>query len=296
MTGAQPSLPALEAVLEKAAHENFRVAPGFLPNRLRADLTAIYGYARFVDDVGDETGPAGEQRLALLDLVDADLSAVFEGRQPRLPAVVALTDGIHGGRFTEEPLRRLVEANRLDQRATRYATFDDLRYYCTLSADPVGRLVLGAIGLATPERVALSDQVCTGLQLVEHWQDVAEDFARGRIYLPQEDLHQFGVTEDDLAAPRATPSLRSLIAFESARARGLLDAGVPLTRSIPGRAKVAIAGFVGGGRAALGAIAAVRYDVLPGAPKATKTRLARGVVGVLLSSVKRSADAGGAAR
>jgi squalene synthase HpnC len=195
VTAAQPSpaLPALDTVLAKAASENFTVSPSFLPRRLRADLTAIYGYARFVDDIGDETGPAGEHRLALLDLVDAELDDLFAGRSPTLPALTALVEGVRSGRFTEEPLRRLVEANRLDQRARRYPTFDDLRHYCTLSADPVGRLVLGALELATPERIALSDQVCTGLQLVEHWQDVAEDFGRDRIYLPQEDLIDFGV-------------------------------------------------------------------------------------------------------
>jgi squalene synthase HpnC len=187
----------------------------------------------------------------------------------------------------EEPLRRLVEANRLDQRVASYETFDDLRRYCTLSADPVGRLVLSCVGLATPERVALSDQVCTGLQLVEHWQDVAEDHGRGRVYLPQEDVRRFGVTEADLAAEHASPALRALLAFEAARAAKLLDAGLPLVASLRGAAKVAVAGFVAGGRAALHAITAADFDVLPGAPKPTKPRTAREALAVLL--VRRAA-------
>lgn len=280
---AASGLPALEAVLAKAASENFPVAAGVLPPALRADLMAIYGYARFVDDIGDETTATPVQRLAMLDLVDADVSRLFAGQQPELPPVQALVGPVTAGRMPEQPLRRLVAANRLDQEVSSYETFDDLRHYCTLSADPVGRLVLAAIGLATPDRVALSDQVCTGLQLVEHWQDVAEDHARGRVYVPQEDLRRFGVSEADLGAAHASPALKSLLAFESARARELLDAGTPLVKSIKGRSRLAIAGFVAGGRAALHAIAAVDFDVMPGPPKPTSRRTAREAMALLMS-------------
>lgn len=273
--------PQFAAVLAKADAENFSVGPGFLPPTLRSDLMAIYGYARFVDDIGDETATDAAGRLAMLDRVDADVTALFAGREPALPPVRALVDAVRAGRMPEQPLRRLVEANRLDQRVSSYDTIDDLRHYCTLSADPVGRLVLASIGAATPERIAWSDQVCTGLQLVEHWQDVAEDHARGRVYLPQVDLLRFGVSDADLGARHATPALRSLLAFEAARAHALLDAGLPLVRSIRGRPKLAIAGFVAGGRAALHAIAAVDFDVLPGAPKAGSRRRAREAIGVL---------------
>jgi squalene synthase HpnC len=278
---AASRLPALEAVLAKAASENFPVAAGVLPSALRADLMAIYGYARFVDDIGDETTATPAERLELLDLVDADISRLFAGQQPELAPLQALVEPVIAGRMPEQPLRRLVEANRLDQQVSSYETFADLRRYCTLSADPVGRLVLAAIGLATPDRVALSDQVCTGLQLVEHWQDVAEDHARGRVYLPQEDLRRFRVADADLQAAHASPALKSLLAFESARARELLDAGTPLVKSIKGRAKLAIAGFVAGGRAALHSIAAVDFDVLPGAPKPTPRRTASEALALL---------------
>ena len=268
---AESVVPALDAVLAKARAENFPVALGVLPTDLRTDLMSIYGYARFVDDIGDES--TGD-RLQLLDLVDADVTRLFAGTTPELPPVAALRPARQSGWLPEEPLRRLVEANRLDQRVSRYETFDDLRAYCVLSADPVGRLVLAALGLATPDRIALSDQVCTGLQLAEHWQDVAEDRARGRVYLPQADLRRFGVTDADLLGAHAGPALRSLLAFEVARAHTLLDAGDELVRLVPGRGKLAIAGFVAGGRAALQAITAHDFDVLPGPPKPTKPRLA----------------------
>lgn len=282
LAGSVTGLPALDGVLAKAAHENFPVGPRFLPGRLRRDLMAIYGYARFVDDIGDETEASVSERLAMLDLVDADVTRLFAAQPPSLPPLQALVEPVRAGRIAEEPLRRLVEANRLDQRVTSYPDFDELRHYCTLSADPVGRLVLSCVGMATPERVALSDQVCTGLQLIEHWQDVAEDHRRGRVYLPQDDMRRFGVRDSDLAEAHAGPALRALLAFEAARARKLLDAGVPLVASMRGAARIAVAGFVAGGRAALHAITAADFDVLPGAPKPTKPRTAREAIGVLL--------------
>jgi squalene synthase HpnC len=283
--GAPPlsntATPTLESILAKARHENFPVALKVLPPKSRADLLAIYGFARFVDDIGDESDADVEERLRALDKVDADLTAIVAGGPATLPPLEPLVEPIHSGRFPEEPLRRLVEANRMDQQVASYATFDELRHYCTLSADPVGRLVLSAFGAATADRIGLSDRVCTGLQLAEHWQDVAEDHARGRVYLPQDDMRRFGVTDADLAAEHASAALKSLLAFEVARARTLLDAGSTLVDTLSGRSKVAIAGFVAGGRAALDAIAAVDFDVLPGAPRPAKARLAHEAIGLL---------------
>jgi squalene synthase HpnC len=290
VTAAGPSLQALDRVLAKSHSENFPVALGILPAQLRADLLAIYGYARFVDDIGDEPGVDVPVRLELLDLVDADVSTLFAGAAPSMPAVAALTAPVQAGRLPELPLRRLVEANRVDQRVDRYETFDDLRAYCALSADPVGHLVLAVLGLATPDRLELSDRVCTALQLAEHWQDVAEDLSRGRVYLPQEDVRGFGVSEEDLRAEHAGPAVKTLLAFEVARADDLLRQGAPLVRRVPGRGKLAIAGFVAGGRAALHAIAAADFDVLAGPPKPTKPRLLREAIGVLAS--RRTAPTG----
>ncbi|MFE7587908.1 squalene synthase HpnC [Kitasatospora sp. NPDC057512] len=239
----------------------------------------------------DQSGPPTPQetafRLALLDGLEQDLDRVFETalraadgsgavgadrpRHPLMSALVPLVDR-HG--LTPEPFRRLIEANRVDQTTSRYATFDDLIGYCTLSADPVGRLVLAIAGVSTPERIELSDAVCSGLQVVEHIQDVAEDLAHGRIYLPAEDLARFGVTEADLAAPSADGAVRELIAFEVERARTLLDRGAPLVGTVRGRLRLLLAGFTAGGYAALAAVEDAGYDVLAQQAKPDKRRLA----------------------
>jgi squalene synthase HpnC len=177
-----------------------------------------------------------------------------------------------------QPFYDLIAANRQDQVVSRYPTFGDLEDYCRLSANPVGRIVLHVFGAATPEREALSDRVCTALQLAEHWQDVAEDLRAGRIYLPQEDLERFGCTEGDLAAPRAAPKVRALMAFEERRARDLLDSGAPIVGTLRGAARLAVAGYVAGGRAALAAIAASGHDVLRATPRPGQARVAAEMV------------------
>jgi squalene synthase HpnC len=153
-----------------------------------------------------------------------------------------------------EPLHRLVEANRVDQTVSSYATLDDLLSYCALSADPVGHMVLHVFGAATPDRIELSDAICSGLQVTEHLQDVREDLARGRVYLPQEDLERFGCAEEDLAISPSPERLRTVIAFEVERARRLFDRGEPLITTLRGRQRLAITAFVAGGRAALAGI------------------------------------------
>ena len=279
------------AVLDKAARENFPVAPVFLPRAWRQDLMAVYGFARLVDDIGDgdladggrpdavrlglEPAAAGD-RIAMLDAFEADLRRVFDGT-PSHPLLLALRPAVQRHRLTPEPFLGLIAANRQDQQVGRYATYADLLAYCELSANPVGRLVLSLTGTSTPERVRRSDAVCTALQIVEHLQDVAEDLARDRVYLPQEDMKRYGVDEADLAAPSAGPQVRALIAFEAARARDLLDDGTPLVGSVRGRLRLLLAGFVGGGRAALKAVEGAGYDVLAGPPRATKPGLLREV-------------------
>ena len=162
--------------------------------------------------------------------------------------------------------------SRQDQTVSRYATFADLLGYCELSANPVGRIVLHVFGAAAPERERLSDLVCTALQLAEHWQDVAEDYRDGRIYLPAVDMATHGCTEQDLAEPQASSRLRALIAFEVARAKGLLDEGAPLVGALSGTARLAVAGYLAGGRAALAAIESADYDVLAATPRPSKAR------------------------
>ncbi|MFI6764995.1 squalene synthase HpnC [Streptomyces sp. NPDC050355] len=284
-------------MLDQAAHENFPVAPFFLPRVWRADLMAVYGFARLVDDIGDgDLAPGGgdavllgldraqyDDRPALLDALEADLHRVFSDRAPgpKHPLMRRLGPTVRRCELTPEPFLGLIEANRQDQRVSRYATYDDLVAYCELSANPVGRLVLGITGTSSPERVRRSDAVCTALQIVEHVQDVAEDLGRDRVYLPAEDMKRFGVTEADLAAPSGGASVRALIAFEAERARDLLNEGTALVGSVHGRLKLLLAGFVAGGRAALQAVAAAEHDVLPGPPKPTKLSLMRELAAVL---------------
>jgi squalene synthase HpnC len=290
-----PAAPAA-ATLGKAAHENFPVAPFFMPRAWRDDLMAVYGYARLVDDIGDgDLAPGGADarllgagddtgRLGLLDALEADLDRVFAapgGEPPRHPLLTSLAPTVRRRSLTRGPFAALIAANRQDQLTGRYETYADLAAYCELSANPVGHLVLGITGTATPERVRRSDAVCTGLQIVEHLQDVAEDLARDRIYLPAEDLRRFHVSEADLAAPTASASVRALIAFEAARARELLDEGIPLVASVHGRLRLLLAGFVAGGRAALAAVTAAGFDVLSGPPRPAKTTLLREAGAVL---------------
>jgi len=266
-----PALPGADAVLERAGGENFSVASVVLGPERRDHLLAIYGFARLVDQIGDAV--AGD-RLAQLDALERELDAVFDAGTPEHPLMQRLVPTVRALALPRGPFERLVEANRRDQRVVDYATFDELAGYCELSANPVGELVLHVFGVATPERIALSDRVCTALQLAEHWQDVAEDHAAGRIYLPAEDRERFGVERDDLGAATAGAALRELLAFEVERGRALLDEGAPLVGTLRGRARVAVAGYVGGGRAAFDAIRAAGYDVLAGPPKAGKAKRA----------------------
>lgn len=294
--GAAPGTGAERETLGKATEENFPVAPFFLPRAWRDDLMAVYGYARLVDDAGDgDLSPGGadarylgipeedaQAPLLMLDALEEDLHRVFRSTgTPHHPLLRALRPTVRRRGLIPEPFEALIEANRQDQKVSRYATYEDLLGYCELSANPVGRLVLGITGTESPERVRRSDAVCTALQIVEHLQDVAEDLARDRIYLPAEDMKRFHVTETDLAAPTGGASVRALIAFEAERARALLDEGDPLVGSVHGRLKLLLAGFVAGGRAALAAVENAGYDVLAGPPKATKARLLRETGAVL---------------
>jgi squalene synthase HpnC len=269
------------ALAALAAAENFPVALRLLPRRYRGHLMAVYNFARTVDDIGDEAPP--DERLPLLDDIDADLSRLYQDRhgssqpddQPRHPAVRGLAEVVTDCAIPVQPFRDLVSANRQDQLVTRYETFEELLGYCALSANPVGRIVLYVFGSSTPGRAKLSDSICSGLQIVEHLQDVAEDMRAGRIYLPAADMRAQGCGEGDLTGTVAQPQLRRLIAFEAARAAALIDSGAPLAGQLRGAARVAVAGYIAGGRAALAAIAGAGYDVLGATRKPTKSRTVR---------------------
>ena len=294
-------------MVANASGENFPVALRVLPEAHRRHLTALYCFARLTDDLGDEArvrgawgdgqslhergdpggrppGPAQAMRLKLLDELEADVRRIYDGHAPESPALKTLADTVRECGVPAQPLLDLIQANRQDQQVTRYATLAELQQYCDLSANPVGRVVLYIFGAATGERIALSDRICTALQLAEHWQDVAEDLRdKGRIYLPADEMERFGVTEADLAEPTANLAVRTLMTFEVARARHMLDDGAPLVGTLHGWARLAVAGYVAGGRAALAAIEAQNYDVLAATARPRKRRLAAELVKTYLS-------------
>jgi squalene synthase HpnC len=274
-TRTDPGLGA-PALADKAAAENFPVALRLLPRRYRRHLMAVYRFARTVDDAGD-LAPR-DQRQRLLAELERDLRQLYDGPgggRVLQPAVRGLAGVIADSQIPIDPFLRLVRANQQDQIVTRYETFADLVGYCELSANPVGRIVLHVFGCYTRQRAERSDQICTGLQIAEHLQDVAEDFRAGRIYLPAADMRSHGCSERDLAGGTAPPQLRRLIAYEAGRVRELLDAGAPLVGTLRGAPRAAVAGYLAGGRATLAAIADADYDVLAATPRPGKRRTAR---------------------
>jgi len=254
-------------VARRARTENFPVASVLFPRRFRPHLRAVYGFARLVDILGDEVDG---DRLAALAELERELDACYSG-VPSWPVLQALAPTIHEFSLPREPFLRLIEANRMDQRISEYETWADLKEYCRNSADPVGRLVLGLLRLdGDPELVAASDDVCTGLQLVNFLQDVPRDLELGRVYLPLDDRRMFGVTVLD----RSSPELLELLRYEAARARDLLAAGRVLQERIGGRMGRAVGLFARGGLAALDALESAHWDVFTQRPRPSRTRLA----------------------
>jgi squalene synthase HpnC len=279
----QPPVPPPGAMAAKAGAENFPVALRMLPRRYRDHLMAVYTFARTVDDIGDEAPP--DQRLGLLASLSEDLDRLYAGPlrvPPTHPAVRGLTGVVADCGIPMRPFRDLIAANEQDQVVFRYQTFDDLLGYCQLSANPVGQIVLYVFGSYTTERAEQSDAVCSALQVIEHLQDVAEDYRAGRVYLPLDDLRGHGCRELDLAEATASPRLRGLIAAEAARAAELLAAGAPLVGQLGGAARLAVAGYLAGGRAALAALARARYDVLAVTPRPSKGRTAVAMASALV--------------
>jgi squalene synthase HpnC len=251
-------LPDTDTVLGQAGAENFSVASRLLPSAVRAHLIAVYGFARLADDIGDE---AQGDRAAQLDWLTGELERSARGEATH-PLLRQLTPTIRRFELPLDPFLRLIEANRQDQLHLRYETFEDLVAYCRLSATPVGELVLRIFEVSTPDRITLSDDVCIALQVVEHLQDVAEDAARDRVYLPQRDLRAFGSNDAELRGGRTTPHLRSVLRYEAGRARRLLGSATPLTRQLPLQPRIAVCGFAAGGLAALDAIESAHFEVL----------------------------------
>lgn len=255
---ASSLLTEADSSLAREQQENFPVVLRALPRAHREALHAVYAYARSVDELGDSATGDREGRLRR---VEAALPALWAGEPSPDPVLAQLQRAVVP-RLPMAPFADLIRANLQDQHVHRYRTFDDLLGYCRLSANPVGRIVLAEFGQATPEAVALSDRVCSALQLLEHWQDVAEDRRAGRIYLPEQDMTAYGVPESALDAPAASEALARLMNFEIERAAQLLASGTPLVRRLHGWARPCVAGYVAGGQATVAALRRTGGDVL----------------------------------
>jgi squalene synthase HpnC len=252
----------------RSHYENFTVASVLLPRKLVPHFHAVYAYCRWADDLADETA-GGQQALDLLAWWRQELLACYDGRS-RHPVMVALRETVGRFRIPPGPFLNLLAAFEQDQRQKAFATFADLLGYCRNSANPVGHLVLYLFECFDADRAALADEVCTGLQLANFWQDVARDLDKGRVYLPEEDRRHFGYADADLYARRFTPAFAGLMRFEVDRTRGYFERGRKLLPLVPRRVRVDVDLFIRGGEAVLSAIERQGYDVWSRRPVVSK--------------------------
>jgi squalene synthase HpnC len=269
--------------LARSHYENFSVASWFLPERLRQHFLNVYAYCRISDDLGDEVGDT-VRSLQLLDEWETELNACYDGN-PRHPVFVALAETVRKFEIPKHEFADLLTAFRQDQSITRYETFNDLLGYCKFSANPVGHLVLYLCGYRDSDRQQLSDCTCTALQLANFWQDVSADFAKGRIYLPLEDLRRFGVNEETIRDRENTSAFRAMLKFEVERAREWFRQGLPLIAKVNRELAIDIELFSRGGQEILKAVERQNYAVLGRRPAISKTRklalIARAALGKL---------------
>jgi len=281
------------ARLTATHYENFSVVTWLTPREHRPAFRSVYAFCRWSDDLGDEVGDPARS-LELLDWWRDELRAMYDGRA-RHPVMIALRETVERYGIPPEPFLALIDAFVQDQTVADYDTYDQLRDYCTRSADPVGRLVLYIAGAFDEDNARLSDATCTALQLANFWQDVARDLAIGRIYLPREDRERFGYGDDDLKALRFTPAFAELLKFEVERTRELFAVGRALVPRIPGELAVDVDLFSRGGMAILDRIEACGYDVLSARPKLGKAAklglLARAAIGLGWARLRGSRSA-----
>jgi squalene synthase HpnC len=278
--------------LARSHYENFSVASWFLPRHLRQHFFNVYAYCRISDDLGDEVGDTAAS-LRLLDQWEAELNACYDGHhtRPRHPVFVALAESVRKFEIPKHEFADLLTAFRRDQSTTRYETFNDLLGYCRYSANPVGHLVLYLCGYRDSERQLLSNYTCTALQLANFWQDVSADFAKGRIYLPLEDLRRFGVSEEMIRNGENSSAFREMMNFEVERAREWFAQGLPLVARVDQTLATDIELFSRGGQEILNAIERQDYAVLGRRPAISKARkltlVARAALGKLLGKQKQ---------
>lgn len=247
-------------------YENFPVASVLLPRHLREPVEAIYVFARSADDIADEGDAGPEQRLEGLQRYRAALDEIAAGATPADPQFQRLATNIREYRLPVRLFHDLLDAFSQDVVKKRYADFPELLDYCRRSANPVGRLLLHLYGRATEENLHRSDAVCSALQLINFWQDIAVDWQKDRVYLPQASLRHFGVEESNIAGCEVTPAFRALLEYEVRRARAMMLEGAPLALALPGRIGLELRLVVQGGLRILEKIEAVGYDVFTRRP------------------------------
>ncbi|MGQ0547446.1 MAG: squalene synthase HpnC [Betaproteobacteria bacterium] len=242
-------------------YENFPVASLLLPAKLREPISVIYRFARSADDFADEGDDPASARLAKLDNYRSKLLEISRTGDSADPLFRDVARLIREHSLPPPLFADLLDAFSQDVTKKRYANFAELLDYCRRSADPVGRLLLHLFKRTTDSELAQSDAICSALQLVNFWQDVELDYAKGRIYLPQDELAAHGVGEGHLAGKICDGPWRALMKFEVERTRHLLLAGAPLGRSLPGRVGLEIRATVQGGLRILEKIERAGYDV-----------------------------------
>lgn len=242
-------------------YENFPVASWLLPPGLRTPIEAIYAFARNADDFADEGDRPDAERLALLDGYSRSLERIAAGERPDDPVFSRLHDAIRAHDLPIDLFHRLLDAFRQDVTKKRYLTFDELMDYCRRSADPVGRLLLALFRKDDPANLRDSDAICSSLQLINHWQDVAIDWQKGRVYLPQDELARFGIAESQIAEGRWDAAWAAMMDFQIDRARAMMASGSPLVHELPGRIGLELRLIVASGFRMLDKLQRVRGDV-----------------------------------
>jgi squalene synthase HpnC len=248
-------------------YENFPVASLLVPAKLRRPIEIIYRFARSADDIADEGDATADERLASLAAYQAELDSIAAGQTPQTPLFVDLVDIIRQHALPIQLFRDLLDAFAQDVVKKRYADYPELIDYCRRSANPVGRLVLHLFGRTEAEHLEQSDCICSALQLINFWQDVAIDWQKDRVYLPQSDLQRFRITEDMIADGRWSAQWAALLDFQTDRTRALMRRGAPLVHALPGRLGWEIRLTVQGGLRILERIRQVRGDVFRHRPK-----------------------------
>jgi squalene synthase HpnC len=256
--------------MTNAHYENFPVASPLLPPELRAPMRVIYAFARSADDLADEGDASASERIAALNAYERELDHIDAGRPNNGDLFQQLALTLKEHHLNTQLLRDLLSAFRQDVVQTRYASFDELLDYCSRSANPVGRIMLALSDQYSPDMLEQSDAICTALQLINFWQDVAIDSEKSRIYIPQEDLANFNVSEQSIAEGKADHRWRALMQFQVARARSLMLKGAPLASQVSGRLGWELRFIVHGGLRILEKIEAVNYDVFQRRPTLKK--------------------------